>query len=62
MCIMLIASTSENVNRVSAQDAKKLPDVMTLAADAKLGSVKFSHTDHVTKNRSIEGSVMTCTE
>ena len=27
---------------------------MTLAADAKRGQVKFSHTDHVTKNRSIE--------
>lgn len=62
ICIMLIASTSENVNRVSAQDTKKLPDAMTLAADAKLGAVKFSHTDHVTKNRSIEGSVMTCIE
>ena len=41
---------------VSAQEGKKQPDVLILGPQAKLGSVKFSHTDHVTKNRSVDGT------
>ena len=33
-----------------------------LGAEAKLGVVKFSHLDHVTKNRSIEGGKIECIE
>ena len=43
-------------SHVSAQEGKKLPDVIMLGAQAKLGGVKFSHTDHVTKNRSVDGT------
>ena len=39
-----------------AQEGKKPQDVYTLAPLAKLGSVKFSHIDHITKNRSVDGT------
>lgn len=40
----------------SAQDAKKPQDTYTLAADAKLGPVTFSHINHTSKNRNLEGT------
>lgn len=46
----------------SAQGGKKPQDTYVLAGEAKLGAVKFSHVDHITKNRSIEGSQVTCVE
>jgi len=46
----------------SAQGGKKPQDTYVLASDAKLGAVKFSHVDHITKNRSIESSQVTCVE
>lgn len=53
---LLIASTSNVPPGVSAQDAKKPPEVMTLGTDVKLGAVKFNHLDHATKNRSADGT------
>lgn len=47
---------------VSAQDVKKLPEMITLGPEAKLGTIKFSHIDHTTKNRSIEGAKVLCIE
>lgn len=42
-------------------DGRTPPDVLKLAADAKLGSVAFSHTNHTTKNYDIAGTGMiTC--
>lgn len=41
---------------VSAQDGKKPPDTITLAKEAKLGQVTFSHINHITKNRSADGT------
>ena len=46
----------------SAQGGKKPQDTYLLASEAKLGTVKFSHVDHITKNRSIESSQVTCVE
>lgn len=46
----------------TAQDGKKPQDVYTLAKEAKLGSVKFNHLDHITKNRGVEGKQLACTE
>lgn len=46
----------------SAQDGRKPQDVVVLGVEAKLGVVKFSHLDHITKNRSIEGSRIACIE
>src|SRR5215218_285636 len=53
---MLVLGVSSSGNEASAQEGKKLPEVLTLAPESKLGSVKFSHTDHVTKNRSVDGT------
>lgn len=46
----------------SAQDGRKPPDIRLLGPEAKLGAVKFSHIDHVTKNRSVEGAQIACIE
>jgi cytochrome c553 len=62
-CSLLLLSSGYNFPpEASAQDGKKAPDVITLASEAKLGPVKFSHLDHTTKNRSIEGAKMACIE
>ena len=53
---MLVLSGWNVSFHVSAQEGKKQPDVLVLGPQAKLGSVKFSHTDHVTKNRSVDGT------
>jgi hypothetical protein len=37
-------------------DGRTPPDVLKLAADAKLGNVTFSHTNHTTKNYNIAGT------
>jgi len=58
---VLILNTS-NFPAVSAQNEKKLPEIVTLGTEAKLGSIKFSHVDHITKNRSIEGAKIQCIE
>jgi hypothetical protein len=60
--VLLISSAPNFSLGVSTQDAKKTPEIITLATEAKLGSVKFSHIDHLTKNRSIEGSNIACIE
>lgn len=60
---LLIASTSNVAPGVSAQDAKKPPELITLGRDAKLGGVKFSHQDHIAKNRSADGTkLIACVE
>ena len=40
----------------SAQEGRKPKDEFVLGPYAKLGGVKFSHIDHVTKNRSVDGT------
>ena len=39
-----------------AQAGRKPPDVVKLALEHKLGPVTFSHTNHTTKNYSLDGS------
>jgi hypothetical protein len=58
--VLLLSSTLSS--GTSAQNGRTLPDVRVLGAEAKLGVVKFSHLDHVTKNRSIEGGKIACIE
>ena len=60
LAAFLAASTMDFES--SAQDGRKPPDSVVLGAEAKLGAVKFSHLDHITKNRSIEGSTIACIE
>jgi cytochrome c553 len=57
---VLVCSTFTSES--AAQDGRKPRDVVVLGAEAKLGTVKFSHIDHITKNRSIEGAKIDCIE
>ena len=59
--VLLISSANFSF-RISAQNEKKPPDIVNLSSEAKLGTVKFSHIDHTTKNRSIEGTKIACIE
>lgn len=61
LTIVLIAvAVTSNASRVtlnvSVQDTKKPQDIYSLGPEAKLGPVKFSHLDHTTKNRNVEGT------
>lgn len=62
LSVVMIVASSKQLDRVSAQETKKMPDVLTLGTEAKLGSIKFSHTAHVTKNFSVEGATVACIE
>ncbi|HEY3037253.1 MAG TPA: cytochrome c3 family protein [Pyrinomonadaceae bacterium] len=54
--ILLVSSSSRITSGLSAQDAKKPPETIILAKEAKLGQVTFHHLDHITKNRSVDGT------
>ena len=64
--VMLGSGTSvtRSIARNSPAEAGRKPeDVYLLAPEAKLGGVSFSHVNHVTKNRNLEGTApMTCVE
>lgn len=60
--VALVFSSQIVTFDASAQGGKKPQDTYVLASEAKLGTVKFSHVDHITKNRSIESSQVTCVE
>jgi cytochrome c553 len=53
---MVVSSNSSSSFNGSAQDGRKPKDEVVLGPYAKLGGVKFSHVDHVTKNRSVDGT------
>ena len=57
---LLVSSTFSS--KTSAQNGRKAPEGVVLGPEAKLGTVKFSHLDHITKNRSIEGAKIACIE
>ena len=57
--LIVIALSSVSSNKkldVLAQEEKKPKDTYLLAAEAKLGAVTFSHLNHTTKNRNLEGT------
>jgi cytochrome c553 len=54
--ILLLSSASNIPSAVSAQDGKKPPETIILSKEAKLGQVTFNHLDHITKNRSVDGT------
>lgn len=56
LSIFLVSNAPSVAPAVSAQDGKKPPEVITLGTDAKLGAIKFNHLDHITKNRSADGT------
>ena len=53
---MFVFSSSNSWSNASAQEGRKPKDEYVLGPYAKLGGVKFSHVDHVTKNRSVDGT------
>ena len=53
---IILLSGSNVLFNASAQEGRKPKDEVILGPYAKLGGVKFSHVDHVTKNRSIDGT------
>lgn len=55
-CGLIVFSGSNIVFDASAQEGRKPKDEIILGPYAKLGGVKFSHVDHITKNRSIDGT------
>lgn len=50
------ASWVAEISVVQAQDGTKIPDVVKLAKENRLGPVTFNHTNHTTKNYSLEGN------
>ncbi|MEK6283436.1 MAG: cytochrome c3 family protein [Acidobacteriota bacterium] len=60
LSILLVASAF--MYETSAQNGRKPQETVVLGPEAKLGVVKFSHLDHITKNRSIEGIKIACIE
>ena len=61
--ILLVSGAATITADVSAQDAKKPAEIITLGTEAKLGSIKFNHLDHITKNRSVDGTTqLACVE
>jgi cytochrome c553 len=65
---LVILGSATSVIKSTAQDspaahARKPQDVYMLGVEAKLGSVSFSHVNHVTKNRNLAGTApMACVE
>lgn len=61
--ILLVWGAARITVDVSAQDGKKPPEIITLGTEAKLGSIKFNHLDHITKNRCVDGTTqLACVE
>jgi cytochrome c553 len=58
----VLALSVSTRTHISAQGEKKPQETYVLGSEAKLGAVKFSHADHITKNRSIEGARIACVE
>jgi len=56
VAVALSSGTSSLSFDVPPQDTKKPQDTYTLATEAKLGPVTFSHINHITKNRNLEGT------
>src|SRR6185436_2917935 len=56
LSIAAVSYTSGITTGKSNEDGKKPPEVITLGIDAKLGTIKFNHLDHITKNRSADGT------
>jgi cytochrome c553 len=53
--IFLLGGTTASLH-APAQEGRKPKDEVMLGPYAKLGAVKFSHIDHITKNRSVDGT------
>ena len=61
-CCAVLVSGFELNSRATNQEGKKPKDVYILGPEAKLGGVKFTHLDHISKNRGIDGKQINCVE
>jgi len=62
LCSFLLVSSLGLESRAAVQEGKKPEEVFILAKDSKLGAVKFSHLDHISKNRALDGTQIACVE
>src|ERR1700694_3108853 len=62
LVITALVVSSSFSSEILAQNGRTPPAVRVLGSESKLGVVKFSHLDHITKNRSIDGARMSCIE
>jgi len=56
VAIFLVSGMPTIPTSVSAQDGKEPPEVIILGKESKLGQITFSHVNHITKNRSVDGT------
>ena len=53
---MLIVFSGSNATRDVEAQGQKIPEVIVLAKEAKLGQVSFNHLKHITEKRSADGN------
>ncbi len=56
ICAMLVVFSGSNATRDVAAQGQKIPDVIVLAKEAKLGQVSFNHMKHISEKRSPDGN------
>jgi hypothetical protein len=56
LSVTAVSNTSTTTRPAEAQEAKKPPEVIVLAKEAKLGPVTFNHLKHITEKRSPDGA------
>ncbi len=61
-CSTLFVNGFNSYTSEKGPEGKRPKDIVILGPEAKLGGVKFTHLDHVTKNRGIDGKQINCVE
>src|SRR5436190_22305610 len=56
ICSVALVFNGPNVTRDAFAQEKKIPDVIVLAKEAKLGQVTFNHLKHISEKRSPDGN------
>ena len=56
MCSIALVFSGPTVTRHASAQEKKIPEVIVLAKEAKLGQVTFNHLKHITEKRNPDGN------
>src|SRR5256885_16873061 len=56
ICATALVFTGSKATRDGAAQGQKIPDVIVLAKESKLGQVTFNHLKHITEKRSPDGN------
>ena len=56
MCSIALVFSGPNSTRDASAQEKKIPDVIVLAKESKLGQVTFNHLKHINEKRSPDGN------